>query len=173
MQIVSKILNALETIPQLNIAKVFSNFHMLFNGLFVTEDEQLICFTDTLGNYVWIEQQQIAKVTIEKSLYGCGNIHKITNLFSLYFVGESFDSEKLASFLISVIAAQGDNIVVNSVSYDLQSIITNKLQKFAPETINDTLIRFCDYSIVKIDFSYYEIIAPYIGGCPIDICNEC
>lgn len=173
MQIISKILNALETIPQLNIAKVFSNFHMLFNGLFVTEDEQLICFTDTLGNYVWIEQQQIAKVTIEKSLYGCGNIHKITNLFSLYFVGESFDSEKLANFLISVIAAQGDNIVVNSVSYDLQSIITNKLQKFAPETINDTLIRFCDYSIVKIDFSYYEIIAPYIGGCPIDICNEC
>ena len=173
MQIISKILNALEAIPQLNIAKVFSNFHMLFNGLFVTEDEQLICFTDTLGNYVWIEQQQIAKVTIEKSLYGCGNIHKITNLFSLYFVGESFDSEKLANFLISVIAAQGDNIVVNSVSYDLQSIITNKLQKFAPETINDTLIRFCDYSIVKIDFSYSNTIAPYSVDCGIDICNEC
>ena len=50
MQIISKILNALEAIPQLNIAKVFSNFHMLFNGLFVTEDEQIVCFTDTLGN---------------------------------------------------------------------------------------------------------------------------
>jgi len=173
MQIISKILNALEAIPQLNIAKVFSNFHMLFNGLFVTEDEELICFTDTLGNYVWIEQQQTAKATIEKYLYGCGNSHKITNLFSLYFVGESFNSEKLANFLVSVVAAQGDNIVINSVSYDLQSIITNKLQSFAPETINDTLIRFCDYSIVKIDFSYYEIVAPYTVGCGIDICNEC
>ena len=173
MQIISKILNALEAIPQLNIAKVFSNFHMLFNGLFVTEDEELICFTDTLGNYVWIEQQQTARVTIEKYIYGCTNSHKVTSLFSLYFVGESFNSEKLANFLISAIAAQSSDIVISAVSYDMQSIITNKLQSFAPETINDTLIRFCDYSIVKIDFSYYEIVAPYTVGCGIDICNEC
>ena len=42
MQIISKILNALEIIPQLNTAKVFSNFHMLYNGLAVTEEEELI-----------------------------------------------------------------------------------------------------------------------------------
>lgn len=173
MQIISKILNALEAIPQLNIAKVFSNFHMLFNGLFVTEDEQLICFTDTLGNYVWIEQQQTARVTIEKYIYGYTNSHKVTSLFSLYFVGESFNSEKLANFLISAIAAQSSDIVISAVSYDMQSIITNKLQSFAPEAINDTLIRFCDYSIVKIDFSYSNTIAPYSVDCGIDICNEC
>ena len=91
----------------------------------------------------------------------------------MYFVGESFNSEKLANFLISAIAAQSSDIVISAVSYDMQSIITNKLQSFAPETINDTLIRFCDYSIVKIDFSYYEIVAPYTVGCGIDICNEC
>ena len=173
MQIISKILNALEAIPQLNIAKVFSNFHMLFNGLFVTEDEELVCFTDTLGNYVWIEQQQTARVTIEKYICGCTNSHKVTSLFSLYFVGESFNSEKLANFLISAIAAQSSDIVISAVSYDMQSIITNKLQSFAPETISDTLIRFCDYSIVKIDFSYSNTIAPYSVDCGIDICNEC
>lgn len=173
MQIISKILNALEAIPQLNIAKVFSNSHMLYNGLLVTEDEELICFTDILGNYVWIEQQQTAKVSIEKSIYGCGNSHKIANFFSLYFVGEGFNSEKLANFLSSIIAAKSSDIVISAISYDLQSIIRNKLQSFAPETINDTLIRFCDHSVVKIDFIYYNIITPYIEGCVIDICKEC
>lgn len=173
MQIISKILNALEIIPQLNTAKVFSNFHMLYNGLAVTEEEELICFNDTLGNYAWVEQQPNAKVNIEKYISSCGNTHKVTSLFSLYFVGESFNSEKLANFLISVIAAQSDKIVINSVSYDLQSIITNKLQSFAPETINDTLIRFCNYSIVKIDFTYYDFIASYNANCDIDICSDC
>lgn len=41
------------------------------------------------------------------------------------------------------------------------------------DLVNKTLERFCDYAIVKIDYTFTETIGAYVAGCPIDICEPC
>ena len=65
MQITNNILAALAAIPQLNIANTFGDLHLLANGVHITENEEGVCFSDTFGNYVWIEQQANSKIAID------------------------------------------------------------------------------------------------------------
>lgn len=176
MQIITAIQTALTNIPQLAIANFFSNSHLLFRNLGVTENEELMCFSDSLGNYAWIEKETTSKVVTDTKLsttYACYNIFSVTTNMSLFFVGRAYNSEKLANFIASVIGSTSEKVKVNSISYDLQSIIEGKLKEFEQQTINDTIIRFCDYSIVKIGFSYTDTLPTYSVGCEIDICETC
>jgi hypothetical protein len=176
MQITNNILAALAAIPQLNIANTFGDLHLLANGVHVTENEEGVCFSDTFGNYVWIEQQANSKIAIDSVStvgYACSNTYKVTHTFSLFFVGQYFVPEKVCNFIASVIAAQAKEITLTSYSFSFQDIIINKMKGLNEDLINKTLERFCDYAIVKIDYTFTETIGAYVAGCPIDICEPC
>ena len=93
--------------------------------------------------------------------------------FSLFFVGQHFVPEKVCNFIASVIAAQAKEITLTSYSFSFQDIIINKMKGLSEDLINKTLERFCDYAIVKIDYTFTETIGAYVAGCPIDICEPC
>lgn len=87
MQITNNILAALAAIPQLNIANTFGDLHLLANGVHVTENEEGVCFSDTFGNYVWIEQGANSKISIDTISaigYACSNTYKVMHTFSLF-----------------------------------------------------------------------------------------
>lgn len=176
MQITNNILAALAAIPQLNIANTFGDLHLLANGVHVTENEEGVCFSDTFGNYVWVEQGANSKISIDTISaigYACSNTYKVTHTFSLFFVGQYFVPEKVCNFIASVIAAQAKEITLTSYSFSFQDIIINKMKGLNEDLINKTLERFCDYAIVKIDYTFTETIGAYYDGCPIDICEPC
>jgi hypothetical protein len=176
MQITNNILAALAAIPQLNIANTFGDLHLLANGVHVTENEEGVCFSDTFGNYVWIEQGANSKISIDTISaigYACSNTYKVMHTFSLFFVGQYFVPEKVCNFIASVIAAQSKEITLTSYSFSFQDIIINKMKGLSEDLINKTLDRFCEHAIVKIDYTYAEIIGAYVAGCPIDICEPC
>ncbi len=176
MYIISKIETALTAIPQLQIANFFSDFHLLYRNLGVTDAEDLVCFSDSLGNYAWIEKAATAKVSTDTQLssaYSCQNIYTATTPMQLFFVGRAYDSEKLANFIAAVIGSTSEKVRILAISYDLQNIIETKLKDFEQQTINDTIIRFCDYSVVRIDFTFTDTLPIYALGCAIDICKTC